>query len=266
MSTRIVTLLTDFGLSDSYVGQMRVAMLSIAPQLSLVDLTHAIEPQNILHGACVLEDAVEVCPAGTIHVVIIDPGVGSARRPIAAEIGDWIFVAPDNGVLTAVLDRWPCQRVVTLSNARYRRSIQSATFHGRDLFGPAAAYLAMGTPLTELGPILSDPLQRITLPQPQSCQEGVAGEVLWSDHYGNLVTNLRRTHIRRQDCIRWETGQTMRLVTCYAEGAAGEIVALFGSSGRLEIAQCRGSARQALSAQPGMRVWAGQGPVNDANT
>lgn len=259
MSTRMVTLLTDFGLSDSYVGQMRVVMLSIAPQLSIVDLTHAIEPQNILQGACVLEDAVEVCPAGTIHVVVVDPGVGSDRRPIAAEIGDWTFVAPDNGVLTAVLERWHCHRVVTLSATQYQRPVRSATFHGRDMFGPAAASLAAGTPLSALGPVTTEPLQRIAIPQPQPCPQGYSGTVLWSDHFGNLVTNLRAEHIRGPCRVRLACGSSARLVTCYADGAAGEVVALIGSSGRLEIAQCQGSARRSLSAQPGLRVWAEQG-------
>lgn len=255
MSPRLITLLTDFGRTDTYVGQMHTVIASIAPAARVIDFTHDIAPQNILQAAVMLEDAVEACPPGTIHVVVVDPGVGSQRRAIAAEIGPWIFVGPDNGLFTAVLARWPRGAVVELTERRFQRQTRSATFHGRDIFSPVAAHLSNGIPLTSLGPIVLPPLVQILLPQPRIDPHGTSGEVLWVDHFGNLITNLRREQIEIfPGHVTLGAVAQIPLVDCYALGSSEDPIALIGSSGRLEIAVKNGSAAERLHAGPGVRV------------
>ncbi len=254
MSAPMITLLTDFGRSDSYAGQMQAVIATVSPAARIIDLTHDIGPQNIVQAACVLADSVAACPPGTIHVVVVDPGVGSQRRAIAAEIGPWLFVAPDNGVLTAVQERWPLGRIVELTKPEYHRPGVSATFHGRDLFGPVAAHLANGVEIDHVGRELATPPVRVPLPKPLISDTQVSGEVLWSDHYGNLITNIREVELPNPTDFVRIGEQSARFVTCYAEGQPGELVALIGSSGRLEIASRDGSAAQVLSASPGSTV------------
>jgi S-adenosylmethionine hydrolase len=251
-----VALLTDFGTQDTYVAEMHAVLASLAPQVRVIDLTHAIDSQNILQGAVALGDAVEVFPRGTIFVAVVDPGVGSARRAVAAEIGDWRFVGPDNGLLTGVLQRWPLDRGVSLTNAQYFRSTVSRTFHGRDVFAPVAAHWATGVPLEQFGPPLDEPLQRLPWPKPVLLAGGVTGEVLAVDHFGNLLTNLSaelwadRTAVPRVSLAGRDIGP---LVACYAD-RPGEPLALIGSHGRLEIAVDQGSAAAELGCGVGTAV------------
>ncbi len=262
MSQRLITLLTDFGRTDTYVGQMHAVIASVAPESRVVDFTHDIAPQNILQAAVMLEDAVEACPPGTIHVAVVDPGVGSQRKAIAAEIGPWIFVGPDNGVFTAVIVRWPVGAVVELTERRFHREIQSTTFHGRDIFSPVAAHLSNGVPLASLGPTLLPLLVQIPIPQPRRETTCVAGVVLWVDHFGNLITNLSRQHLdQRSGRVKVGTVSDVPLVDCYAAGQPDGLFALFGSSGRLEIAVRNGSAASRLQTGGGMRVeWRAHDP------
>ncbi len=255
MSQRMITLLTDFGRTDTYVGQMHAVIASIAPAVRVVDLTHDIAPQNIVHGGLMLEDAVEACPPGTIHVAVVDPGVGSQRKAIAAEVGPWIFVGPDNGLFTAVLARWPLGAAVELTERRFHRETRSNTFHGRDVFAPTAAHLANGASLVSLGSALLTPLIQTPIPQPCREPHRTTGEVLWVDHFGNLVTNLRREHLHRSGGrISLPTASDLPLVACYADGPEESLFALFGSSGRLEIAVRNGSAAARLKAGAGTIV------------
>lgn len=278
--TPLITLLTDFGRQDTYVGQMHVVLAALAPQARVIDLTHEIPPQQRVQAAVVFADAVRVCPPGTIHVVVVDPGVGSARRAIAAEIGHWTCIAPDNGVLTAMLDDWPLHRAVELTDRRFHRAERSATFHGRDLFAPVAAHLANGVDLEELGPLLSEPLLRLPLPQPTLVGDTLHGTVLWQDRFGNLITNIRRTDLLAAvdnvdpsephrlptgapttadgaaaaesaslstSSPRWQVeilDQLAQWVECYAAGADRQLLALFGSSERLELSVKNGSAAE----------------------
>jgi S-adenosylmethionine hydrolase len=246
----VIALLSDFGTRDTYTGTMKGVMLGIAPELELVDLTHDIAPHDVLDGALQLASAYRYFPAGTIFLAVVDPGVGSGRRGLAAEAGDYRFVAPDNGVLTAVLRELPPRRVVELSERRYARPTVSRTFEGRDRFAPAAAWLAKGTQLSALGRTITDYL-RIDIPMPEAAGEMLRGVVLRVDRFGNLVTNIdRRTfeHFTKHGPIAIRAAGTpvARLVSTYAEIAPGEVCALFGGSDHLELAAHAASAADQL--------------------
>jgi len=263
MNRPCISLLTDFGLQDSYVGQMKGAIAAINPEATVIDLSHAIAPQQVSQAAIMLADAVDAFPDGTIHVVVVDPGVGSARRAIAAEIGQQRFVCPDNGLLTLLLRRNHPQRVVQLDEPRWWRSAVSSTFHGRDIFAPVAAAWSLGHDILELGAALHEPL--VTLPLPDCSSETtddpdiatLRGEVLAVDHFGNLITNIRRSAVPAEAAeIQLQIGQyhLNGIVRCYADRPSGEPVALFGSSGRLEIAIVNGNAARQLQIAAGEPV------------
>src|SRR5438093_1720880 len=196
MARPVIALLTDFGTRDHYVGAMKGAALSICPDATLVDISHDLPAHDVLAAALELAASYKYFPAGTIFLVVVDPGVGSIRRGIAAEAGDHKFVAPDNGVLTAVFDEHPPKRVVELSERRYARPTVSRTFEGRDRFAPAAAWLAKGIELVALGRPAGD-IQRLDLPRPVVEAGRISGRVLHVDRFGNLITNIdRRTFDR----------------------------------------------------------------------
>jgi len=186
-----VTLTTDFGTSDGYVGTMKGVILGIAPGTPMVDVSHTISPQNVGEAAYVLYTAYPFFPTGTIHLVVVDPGVGSARRPIALRTENAFFVGPDNGVFSYVMASEKVKTIVELSEPRYRLPQVSYTFHGRDVFAPAAAYLAAGVPIAALGSPVIDP---VIFPSPR-LEVGhcvVTGEVLHLDHFGNAITSIGR--------------------------------------------------------------------------
>jgi S-adenosylmethionine hydrolase len=249
----MITLTTDFGQADGYVGAMKGVILSIAPAATLVDISHDIAPGNLRQAAFVLHTAVPYFPIGTIHVVVIDPGVGSARRAIAARTLSAIFVAPDNGVLSLCLAGADGQvEYRQLSNPAYQLQA-SHTFHGRDIFAPVAAHLAAGAQFEDLGPLVLDPVI-LLLPAPTCDANGTwHGEIWHVDHFGNLITNLQSSTFNLQSPIVVEiAGQRIEGLACaYAERAPGELLALVGSSGYLEIAVRDGSATRRLNAQPG---------------
>ncbi|MCA1646998.1 MAG: SAM-dependent chlorinase/fluorinase [Chloroflexi bacterium] len=245
-----ITLLTDFGLDDTYVGQMKGAILAAAPSVALVDLTHAVPAQDVLAGAFLLWSAVEPFPAGSIHVAVVDPGVGSARRAVALRSvrGD-VFVGPDNGLLWPAVERLGgCAQAVELSEGGFWRARPSSTFHGRDLFGPVAGHLANGLPLERTGRALDDP-QELALPTPN----GLAGEVLHRDIYGNLVTNLPAANLPERFEVR--IGQhRVPCATHYAAVPPGALLALVGSAGLLEISARGASAAAITGGQRGTAV------------
>src|SRR6476661_734210 len=187
----LIALLSDFGTRDHYAGTMKGVMFGICPDVTLVDITHDITPHDVTEGALQLAASCRYFPAGTIFLAIVDPGVGSPRRGIAAEAGDFRFVAPDNGVLTAVFRDLPPKRVVELTERRYARPTVSRTFEGRDRFAPAAAWLAKGIELPALGRP-AGALQRLDIPVPDETPGRLSGVVLRVDHFGNLVTNIDR--------------------------------------------------------------------------
>lgn len=244
--TPLVVLMTDFGLQDSYVGQMRGVLLGLNPQLRIIDLTHAIPPQDLLVGAITLADSLEAFTPGTIFLAVVDPGVGSGRRMVAAEIGDWKFVAPDNGLLTGVLRRYPFHGAFALENPRYRREKISGTFHGRDIFAPTAAHWSLGVDPAHFGSAITNGLVEIPWPEIVTTPIGIHGKVLMSDHFGNLITNIMVSDLppTSQEGLRiFFAGQELSGIgSHYAQAPAGEPMALISSSGRLEIAIPGGNA------------------------
>ncbi len=255
----IITLTTDFGTRDTYVGQMKGVILAVAPVARIVDITHEIPPQDIVAGALAIESALDAFPKGTVHVGVVDPGVGTARNAIAVKTPDALFVGPDNGLLTAALAHANQWEAVALTNASLHREPVSATFHGRDIFAPAAAHLAMGTALAKLGESV-DTLQKLDLPEPEPEPEpegdGLALRVLSVDRFGNLITNLTRRQFddwRAQSGAPKATlsvaGETIGTVsTTFADVEPGRLVAYFGSGGRLEVAVRNGDAASRLGA------------------
>jgi S-adenosyl-L-methionine hydrolase (adenosine-forming) len=246
----VIALLSDFGMRDHYAGTMKGVILGICPEATLVDITHDIAPHDVLEGALQLAASFRYFPTGTIFLAVVDPGVGSARRGIAAEAGDYRFIAPDNGVLTAVFREMPPRRVVELSERRYARPTVTRTFEGRDRFAPAAAWLAKGTQLAALGRAVTD-YHKLDVPAVEIAGDTLRGIVLLVDRFGNLVTNIdRRTFetFSKQSRIRILVGSTPveRLVSTYAEIGPGEVCALFGSSDHLELAANAASAASQL--------------------
>lgn len=254
MPGRLITLTTDFGVRDPFVGVMKGVILGICPDARLVDLTHEIEPQDILGAQLALESAVAFFPPGTIHLAVVDPGVGSARRPLALETGGQRFVGPDNGLFTFAL-AGPGWTAVTLEVARYRLPEVSRTFHGRDVFAPAAAHLACGVTLAELGPPARD-LVRQPLPVARREGSSLLGEVLAADRFGNLITSITVAQLAGRPRVTVEVaGRSLGPPRgTYAEGERDEAAPILGSQGRLEIFVRDGDARALLRAGPGTPV------------
>ena len=254
----VIALLSDFGTRDHYAGTMKGVMLTICPDATLVDISHDVPPHDVLDGALQLAAAARYFPAGTIFLAVVDPGVGSTRRGIAAEAGDYRFVAPDNGVLTAVLREWTPKKIVELTERRYARPTVSRTFEGRDRFAPAAGWLAKGIQLTALGRPAPD-YHRLDIPLPQTDDAAINGVVLRIDRFGNLVTNIDRRTFEgssRSGSVQVSAGghAVGRLVATYADIQPGEICALFGSTDHLELAANSESAAERLQLDRGAQV------------
>jgi S-adenosyl-L-methionine hydrolase (adenosine-forming) len=254
----VLAFLTDFGTRDHYAGTMKAVALGICPDATLLDITHDVPPHDVLAGAIELAASFKYFPAGTIFVAVVDPGVGSARRGIALETADYKFVAPDNGVLTAVLRDAPAKKMVELTERRYARPTVSRTFEGRDRFAPAAAWLAKGIQLSALGRPVSE-IHRIDIPMPDVSPDAIAGIVLRVDRFGNLVTNIDRKTIERLaqgSAIEIDAGgqRIERLVATYAELPTDGVGALFGSTDHLELAAPSSSAADRLALGRGARI------------
>lgn len=258
----IVTLTTDFGLRDSYVAQMKGTILSIALRVTVVDVTHAINRHSIVQGAFVVADVWRMYPDGTAHVAVVDPGVGTDRRPIALEVDGQYFVGPDNGIFSRVLDAAAREnltwRGVVLTNRDYWRArAVSTTFHGRDIFAPAAAHLVNGTHLSHLGDPLTDPV-RLTLPSMRTEPGNVAGEIIYVDGFGNCVSNIPASALPPASTpgVQVACGRLTGLpfVTTYGMAPEGAPLALIGSHGYLEIAIRRGNAAADFGVDAGTPV------------
>ena len=258
MARPVIALLTDFGTRDHYAGTMKAVVLGLCPDATLVDITHDIPPHDVMTAALELAASYKYFPSGTIFLVVVDPGVGSARRGIAADTGEFRFVAPDNGVLTAVLKETPAKRVVELTERRYARPTVSRTFEGRDRFAPAAGWLGKGVDLSALGRSAGT-IQQLAIPVPEVGEHLLAGEVLRVDRFGNLVTNIDRKlfekfiHSNGIE-ITAASHRIGRVVATYAEAPPNEVCALFGSTDHLEIAVNAGSASEQLNLARGAPV------------
>lgn len=253
----VIAILTDFGLADPYLGAMKGAILGVCPAATLVDLVHELPPHDVLAGALAMEAVHAYFPPGTIFVAVVDPGVGSSQRGLAAASGGRTYVGPDNGILTLVLGE--AARVHWLENADFFRTPVSPVFHGRDVYGPVAGHLALGTRLEELGPALSHPV-RLDLPTAKRTGWGYEGSVLHVDRFGNLITSLTGAEVesltgRPPAAVRACVGRhAVPVVRTYSDVAEGALLALVGSGGRLELAVHRGSAALALGAGRGTIV------------
>ncbi len=254
-----ILLLTDFGTRDGYPAAMKGVIWSIAPQAEVADLTHDIPPQDVLAAALTLGRTAPYFPAETIFVAVVDPGVGTPRRPLAARLGAHLYVAPDNGLLTLVLqkaeaDRAPVE-LVHLDRTQYWLPQVSRTFHGRDIFAPAGAHLANGTALAELGTPIGDPV-RLHLPEAQRTSYGWQGEVIHVDHFGNLATNLGSEHLPATGAVevRIRGERIAGVAQAFGQKPNGALTALIDSAGALSIAVVNGSADGRLGAGVGEKV------------
>jgi len=255
----VIVMMTDFGLNDPYVGQMKGVILSLAPSVQIIDLTHAISPQNIAQGAFFLAKSVPFFPERSIVISVVDPGVGSSRQAIALETDKHTFLAPDNGLLTAVFQIEKITHCVTITEERYMLPARSSTFHGRDVFSPAAAHLASGIPLRELGKTI-DPADCIKIPMPEchTCDNGQSwdGSIIYTDHFGNLVTSLdsKQFDARKQWVVQAGNHDRIPVVITYSDVPVQQPLACTGSSGMIEIAVRNGNASHTLGLKKGQPV------------
>jgi S-adenosylmethionine hydrolase len=254
----VIALLTDFGTADHYTGTMKGVILGICPDVTIVDISHDIPAHDVTAGALELAAAYKYFPTGTIFVAVVDPGVGSARRGLAADTGEYRFVAPDNGVLTAVFKESPPKKIVELTERRYARPTVSRTFEGRDRFAPAAAWLAKGTQLPALGRPINE-IQKVDIPLPDVSADSIRGVVFRVDRFGNLVTNIDRKSVERfalggTIAIEAAGSRIESLVATYAELPQDGVGALFGSTDHLELAAPSSSAADRLGMTRGAVV------------
>jgi S-adenosylmethionine hydrolase len=253
----VITLTTDFGTSDHFVGAMKGVILGIAPRTSIVDITHEILPYDVNEAGFVVAQAWRYFPKGTIHVIVVDPGVGSERRPILCEAGGQFFIAPDNGVLSMIYDAAPA-KVRIISNPKLMRAQVSRTFHGRDVFAPAAAHLARGVDAGKFGKPIRDYIRNFLLKPQQIGRDAWTGIVLKVDRFGNLITNLHIddfSGIKTQPFeLRIGLERIRRLALTFSETAIGEVAAIVGSSGYIEVAANQASASKILGCGAGAAV------------
>ncbi len=260
----IITLLTDFGTRDAYVASMKGVILGLNREAVLVDLAHDLPPQDVQAGALVLLGAAPHFPPGTIHLAVVDPGVGGPRRALAARCRGQFWVGPDNGLFHLIFSQEKELTIVSLENPQFFRPRVSATFHGRDIFAPVAAHLSRGVDLAQLGPTIADPVA-LDFPSPVFTPEVVRGEIIYADRFGNLVSNVRAEELRT-----WAAGgffgaqlgpvKIKGLVRTYGDVSPGEFLALEGSHGFIELACARDNAARRLGVGTGhfLEIWRGR--------
>lgn len=254
----VITLLTDFGLSDPFVGIMKGVILGINPEAHLIDLCHGVPSYDPVQAGFLLKTAYPYFPQGSIHLVVVDPGVGGPRRPIAAFIDGHFFIGPDNGVFSYLYNTGKISRVVEITASHYFLHPMSATFHGRDIFAPVAAYLSKGIELESLGEPISDYI-RLEVPVPKVQDDTLYGEVLVVDKFGNLITNIAAPDLdpflrKGSLWVRVGDREIQGLSAFYAEVEEGKLGALIGSTGHLEVFVHRGSAAELLQAGWGTQI------------
>ena len=242
-SLPVITLLTDFGTADYFVGAVKGAILSVNPAAVIADITHEIPAQDISAGAFALLAAYKTFPAGTTHVAVVDPGVGSSRRPVIVNANEQYFVGPDNGLFTYIYDREPSHRIFHITSERYFRPEPSSTFHGRDIFAPVAAALSQGVAPEEFGPEINDEVRLPSLETPL--------RIIHIDRFGNCITNITRDGLKSGEALVINGRTITEFRNFYGEGSATEPFAIWGSAGFLEISVAGGSAAKTLGAKRG---------------
>lgn len=257
----VITLLTDFGDRDHFVASMKGVILNINPQARIVDVSHRVRPQDVEEGAFLLKSCYSYFPDGTIHVAVVDPGVGTTRRPLLVTTSRYFFLAPDNGLLTYILNEELSVEVRTIENRQYRLDAEGATFDGRDLFAPAAAWLTRGQPPGSYGRLIRDPI-KLPIQEPALHGNVLIGRVAYVDHFGNLISNITSSHIKEVQQANRYSGLTIRvagitiegLTASYAAGDRHTPRALINSNGLLEIFLKEGSAADWLKIGRGERI------------
>ena len=256
----VISLMTDFGIKDGNVGVMKGVIWGIAPATQIADLSHMIGAQNVREAGLILARSAPYFPENSIHVVVVDPGVGTMRRPMAARIGNQFYIGPDNGTITLLLEfaereGWPVE-FVHLNKPEFWLPQVSYVFHGRDIFAPVAAHVSIGVPLKELGTQFDDPV-KLELPQPQRTAKGWVGEIIHIDHFGNVASNIRLetlgSALKNKDriAVRVAGVEIKGLVNTFGERAVGELIALMGSTGNLIVSVVNGSASERLGVKVG---------------
>ena len=269
INTNCITLLTDFGDQDGFVGIMKGVILTINPSVSVIDISHKIPAHSIEAGAYVLDSAYHFFPPGTIHVVVIDPGVGSNRQIIACEAENQFFIAPDNGILKFIFHDFGIQKVTNITNTDFFLPRISDTFHGRDIFAPVAAHLSLQPDLSNFGKQTTN-FHSGRIPQLLIHENSISGEIIFIDHFGNMVTNIPRKKIpvdieNHQFTIRFRNHTLYGIHTAYANGQPKELISLWGSTGNLEIAikQNRADVHSGLATGDSVRLeWEVSGDSN----
>ncbi len=257
MPEKIITLTTDFGLQDYYVGALKGVILNISPDVRFVDISHDIPPQDIMAGAWVIKNAAPLFPPGTVHLAVVDPGVGTDRKPVALKIGGHIFVGPDNGLFSLLTEENKFE-AVQLTNTSFWHSGPCHTFHGRDIFAPVAAHLSKGITFTELGKPLND-LKTYRWASSIADKDGIQGWVIHIDKFGNLITNLSGAVIADvidEKKLKLYVGNTILtdIVDTFGSVVEGEPAAYIGSSGMLEVAINKGNAQEMLGVKKGAQI------------
>jgi S-adenosyl-L-methionine hydrolase (adenosine-forming) len=247
----IITLTTDFGLDDAYVGIVKAVLLSIFPGAALVDITHNIAPQNLEEASYILYTSVKYFPTATVHLAVVDPGVGSSRRPILVQSRGQFLVGPDNGVFTDFLD--DAAKVFFLNRPQFFLSHVSHTFHARDVFAPVAAHLARGTEPEQMGELISDPA-RLERLKPVCEPDRIVGSVIYIDRFGNMITNIKANQVDDDSVVRVMGKEIQGVSSSYSEKPKGTLLAVIGSSGLLEIALASDSAALRLKGSIGQAV------------
>lgn len=255
----VISITTDFGQKDGFVGTMKGVIWKICPTAQIADITHDVPPQDIFTGAIALWRATPYFPAGSVHIAVVDPGVGTKRRPMAARIGDQYFVGPDNGLFSLILqdaeENGQPVTLIHLDKPEYWLPAVSRTFHGRDIFAPAAAHLATGIPLESLGSPFNDPV-RLTRPQAERTASGWVTQITVIDSFGNLTTSLNAEKLggKRDVTLRVAGTEIHGILASYGQSQPGELVSVVDSEGFVEIAVVNGSAAARLSAKLGDKV------------
>ena len=256
----VISLITDFGIKDGNVGVMKGVIWNISPNAQISDISHTIQPQNVPEAALILARCAPYFPENAIHLVVVDPGVGTARRPMAAKIGSQYYVGPDNGTITMLLEKaeqagWKTE-FVDINDPNYWLPDVSFVFHGRDIFAPVAAHLSIGVSLKSLGTPFDNPV-RLEIPKPEKTDSGWRGQVIHIDHFGNIASNIRAENLdaalKDKEKITVSMGdvEIKGLVNTFGERPVGELIALMGSTGNLLVSVVNGSALDRLSVKVG---------------
>lgn len=254
----VISLITDFGLKDNFVGVMKAVILKINPQVHIIDISHALEPQDIMEAALMLQSSYNYFPSGTVHLVVVDPGVGSRRKKLLVKTKNYFFVAPDNGVLSMTLKEDAPVKIIEITEQKYFLKPISRTFHGRDIFAPVCAYISKGKPLERFGRTIKS-FKDLELPKVKTDTKGLTGEVIHIDHFGNLISNIPKdtleSFIKGKKVKIHIKGKTINKISgSYFKAVRLRPLALIGSSNYLEIALNRGSAKNYFGVDRGTKI------------